>query len=82
MTARRSWADAETVAQRMNARILPEGCDGGQWFPARASNTVCYQCEGCGSNSQGLFVATFIGGGGHLTLCLDCALLDCMGVKS
>ena len=80
MTARRSWADAEAVAQRMNARVLPEGCDGGQW---RAVNmrTAPGPCDGCGKVQRKVTVATGIGGGCFF-LCLDCALLDCMGVKS
>ena len=80
MTARRSWSDAETVAQRMNARILPEDCDGGQWdavLPCTGQAT----CDACDKVAREIMVATDIGGG-SLTLCLDCALLDCMGVKS
>lgn len=75
----RTWADAEIVAQRMNARVLPDGCDGGHWDAAKVAGRSS-DCDTCGKPA-GIGVACDIGGG-VLLLCLDCALLDCMGVRS
>ena len=76
---KRYWEDAEIVAQRMNGRVLPEGCEGGHW---RAVNmrTAPGPCDVCDKVQRKVAVATDIGGG-WMFLCLDCALLDCMGAK-
>ena len=71
---------AEMVAQRMNARVLPEGCEGGFWT-ATLSPADLPRCDGCEKLQRGAVVTCDIGGG-VIVLCLDCALLDCMGVKS
>ena len=73
MTAR--TLDAGTLAARMNARPLPEDCDGGVWDPFDGDCGL-FWCESCERAATGEVVAADCGAG-IMVLCLTCALAEC-----
>lgn len=70
----RATLDAATLADRMNARPLPEGTDGGVWREVNV-RTAPVPCDSCGHNLRKTAIVCGIGGG-CLFICLACALAD------
>lgn len=70
--------DAATLAERMNARPMAEGEEGGEWYAVLAGGggLQCGPCGGCMAAFTEPFVSCDIGGGA-MHLCLPCALAEC-----